>query len=62
MKLRRRSRCRTFLEDRGPVDLHNRLFSVLVLFAVTHHDGVVDPSRSVSNFWDFEVGGFQVPG
>lgn len=62
IKLRRRSRRRTFLEDRGPVDLHDRLFSVLVLFAVTHRDGVVDPSRLVPGFWDFEVSGFRVQG
>lgn len=45
----------TFLEDGSSVDLHNRLFDVLILFAVTHHENLAG-NVSVSKFWVFVVG------
>lgn len=46
VKLHPYAQCRTFLEDRGSVDLDNCLLSVFVPFAVTHHEGFSDPTRS----------------
>ena len=50
-----RLRSRTFLEDRGSVDSDNRLLSVFVLLARTHHENVLSPDsdQSDSNSWEF---------